>query len=57
MILTIDYTVAFLLPEENKAVEKFIKENDMTQWTEDATTGMICFHKHDIYMTEKGESE
>ena len=56
MILTIDTTIAFQNPEEDEWIQKFMEDNDMGEWEQTTATGMICFHKHDIYMTGQEES-
>ena len=51
MILTNDTTVAFSIPEDNESLQKFMKNFDISQWKRTEVADMICFRKHDFYMT------
>lgn len=51
MILTNDITVVFSIPEDNESLQKFMKDFDISQWKRTEVSKMICFRKHDFYMT------
>ena len=51
MILTNDTTVVFSIPEDNESLQKFMKDFDISQWKRTEVADMICFRKHDSYMT------
>ena len=51
MILLTDITVAFSIPEDNESMQKFMKYIDIRKWKRMEVSEMICFRKHDFYMT------
>ena len=51
MILTNDTTVAFSIPEDNELLQKFMKDIDISKWKRMEVSEMICFRRHDFYMT------
>jgi len=51
MILTNDTTVVFRIPEEYESLQRFMKDIDISKWKRMEVSEMICFRKHDFYMT------
>ena len=55
MMLINDTTVVFSIPEDNESLQKFMKDIDISKWERMEVSEMICFRKHDFYMTSGGE--
>lgn len=51
MMLINDTTVVFSIPEDNLSLQKFMKDIDISKWKRMEVSEMICFRKHDFYMT------
>ena len=51
MILTNDTTVVFSIPEDDESLQKFMKDIDISKWKRTDVSEMICFRRHDFYMT------
>ena len=51
MMLINDTTVVFSIPKDNEALQKFMKDFDISKWKRMEVSEMVCFRKHDFYMT------
>lgn len=51
MMLINDTTVVFSIPEDNESLQKFMKDFDISKWKRMEVSEMICFRRHDFYMT------
>lgn len=55
MIITVKTTIAFDSTKEERAIKRFIEDNDLTEWAKNETTLMTSFTTTNTYYQTGGE--
>lgn len=57
MIIVIETSVGFILPDEYELMQQFKEEHDMREWKESESTGLISFSQKKYFSREINHDE